>query len=83
VKKAEKADAERQRLDRVVIAILKASREDLDVSRAELADRLGWKPQQIADLEIGRRIVRASDVILIAKALKLDPETLFRRVLRW
>jgi len=83
VKKAEKADAERQRLDRIVIAVLKASREDLDVSGAELANRLGWKPEQIAKLEIGRRIVRAADVILIARALKIDPETLFRRVLRW
>ena len=83
MKKAERADAERQRLDRIIIAVLKASREDLDVSRAELASRLGWKPEQVAELEIGRRIVRAADVILIARALKIDPETLFRRVLRW
>lgn len=83
MKKAGKADAERQRLERIIVAVLKASREDLDVSRAELADRLGWKPEQIAELEIGRRIVRAADVILIAKALGIDAEKLFRRMLRW
>jgi transcriptional regulator with XRE-family HTH domain len=83
VKKAEKAEAERQRLDRIIVAVLKASREDLDVSRKELADRLGWKPEQVAELEIGRRIVRASDVILIARALKLDPRKMFERFLSW
>lgn len=49
----------------------------------ELADRLGWKPEQIAELEIGRRIVRAADLILIARALGIDPEKLFHRVTRW
>ena len=83
MKKAEKAEAERQRLERIIVAVLKASREDLDVSRAELADRLGWKPEQIAELEIGRRIVRAADLILIARALGIEPEKLFHRVMRW
>jgi ribosome-binding protein aMBF1 (putative translation factor) len=84
VSKAEdKADAERKRLDRVIVAVLKASREDLDLSRADLADRLGWKPEQIAELEIGRRIVRASDLILIARALKIEPDALVRRISRW
>ena len=83
MKKAEKADAERQRIERIVVAVLKASREDLDVSRAELANRLGWKPEQIAELEIGRRIVRAADLILIAKALKIEPDALLRRIVRW
>ena len=83
MKKAKKADAERQRLERVIVAVLKASREDLDVSRAELAGRLGWKPAQIAELEIGRRIVRASDLILIARALKIEPDALLRRIQRW
>jgi transcriptional regulator with XRE-family HTH domain len=48
-----------------------------------LADRLGWKPEQVAELEIGRRIVRAADLILIARALGIEPEKLFHRVLRW
>jgi ribosome-binding protein aMBF1 (putative translation factor) len=83
VKKAEKAEAERERLERIIVSVLKASREDLDVSRAELANRLGWKPEQIAELEIGRRIVRAADLILIARALGIEPEKLFHRVMRW
>jgi transcriptional regulator with XRE-family HTH domain len=83
VKKAEKADAERQRLEQTIVAVLKASREDLDISRAELAERLGWKPQQVAELEIGRRIVRAADLFLIARALKIKPEALLRRIAGW
>jgi transcriptional regulator with XRE-family HTH domain len=59
---------------------LKAIREDLDISCAELADRLGWKPGQIAELEIGRRIVRPADLILISRALKIAPDVLLRRI---
>lgn len=83
MKKAEKAEAERDRLERIIVAVLKASREDLDVSRAELANRLGWKPEQVAEFEIGRRIVRAADLILIARALKIEPDALLRRIVRW
>ena len=83
MKKADKADAERKRLERIIIAVVKASREDLDVSRAELADRLGWKPEQVAELEIGRRIIRAVDLILIARALKIEPDALMRRIAKW
>lgn len=56
---------------------------DADVSRAELAARLGWKPAQVSDLEIGRRIVRASDLFLIARALKIEPDAFVRRIQRW
>ena len=59
---------------------LLSPREDLDISRAELADRLGWKPEQIAELEIGRRIVWPADLILIARALKIAPDVLLRRI---
>jgi len=37
----------------------------------------------VAELEIGRRIVRVVDVILIAKALKIEPKKLFERFLSW
>ncbi len=83
MKKATKADAERQRIERIIVAVLKASREDRDVSRAELAERLGWKTAQVSELEIGRRVIRASDLFLIAKALKLDPRKMFDRLLSW
>jgi transcriptional regulator with XRE-family HTH domain len=83
VNKAQKGSAERERLERIIVAVLKAGREDLDVSRAELADRLGWKPEQIAELEIGRRVGRPADVILIARALGIEPEKLLHRVMRW
>jgi len=45
VSKVGKAEAERQRLEQTIVAVLKASREDQDVSRKELAKRLGWKPE--------------------------------------
>jgi transcriptional regulator with XRE-family HTH domain len=83
VEKSDKGDPERRRLDHRIATVLKASREDLDVSRQELARRLRWKPDQIADLEIGRRVIRASDLIRIARALKMEPDELVRRIVRW
>jgi transcriptional regulator with XRE-family HTH domain len=71
------------RLERTIVAVLKASREDADLSRAELAARLGWKTAQVSEMEIGRRIVRASDLFRIARALKIEPDALVRRIQRW
>jgi transcriptional regulator with XRE-family HTH domain len=73
----------RKRWARKIVAVLKASREDADVSRTELAEWLGFTVNQVANLEYGRRELRVIDLIMIAQALRLDPETLFRRILRW
>ena len=74
---------ERKRWTRKIVAVLKASREDVDVGRAELADWLGFTVNQVANLEYGRRELRVVDLIMIAQALRIEPETLLRRILRW
>ena len=81
-KKAAK-QKERERWDRAVLAVIAASRNDSDVTQGELADRLGWTRTQVVNIEHGRRAIRASDLIMIAKALNLEPETLLRRIMRW
>lgn len=68
---------------RKIVAVLKASREDADVTRSEVAEWLGFTVNQVANLEYGRRELRVVDLIMIAKALRLDPETLLRRILKW
>ncbi|HKT74579.1 MAG TPA: helix-turn-helix transcriptional regulator [Steroidobacteraceae bacterium] len=83
MERPDKGEAERKRLEHRIATVLKASREDLDVSRKELARRLRWKPEQVADLEIGRRVIRASDLIRIARALQMEPDELVRRIVRW
>ncbi len=73
----------RQRWTQKMLTVLKASRQDADVSRRQLAEWLGMTPGQVANMEHGRRDIRVVDFILIAQAIRVDPETLFRRVLKW
>jgi hypothetical protein len=37
----------------------------------------------IDNLETGRRVVTLTDFVLVATALRIDPERLLRRILRW
>ena len=74
---------DRERLERAIPIVLSGSRRDLDVSQRELAAKLGWSRNQIANVESGRREVRLMDVLMIAKALNIDPIALLHRVLRW
>jgi transcriptional regulator with XRE-family HTH domain len=73
----------RARWERVTRIVLAGTRNDLDVSQQELATRLGWTRNMIANLETGRRSVRLSDFLLIASALNINPDTLLQRILRW
>lgn len=43
----------------------------------------GWARDTVASVEAGRRKVEVTDVILFALALRLEPEMIFRRILRW
>ncbi len=73
----------RDHLDRAVIATVSSTRKDVDVTQAELAERMAWSREIVSNIEQGRREVSVSDLILIAKVLEVDPETLLRRILRW
>ena len=66
-----------------VSTILRASREDSDVSQEKLATQLGWTRNTVANLECGRRAVGFVDFVVIARALHIDPERLLRRILQW
>ncbi len=68
---------------RAVVAVIKASREEADLSRQELAERLGLTYSQIVNMENGRRAVQLIDFILLAKAIGVDPVALFERIARW
>jgi transcriptional regulator with XRE-family HTH domain len=74
---------EHKRLENVIRAVLKASREDSDVSQKELARRLQLTRNVIANIETGRRAVLMADFVTIAKALNIHPERLVRRILQW
>jgi predicted transcriptional regulator len=74
---------ERARLERAIRAVLGASRQDLDVSQRQLAEKLGWTRNVIANLETGRRGLSLADFVLIARELHIEPERLLLRILRW
>ena len=74
---------EEERWHRAVRAVVKATRMDADVSRKDLSKRLGWAGDAVSNLENGRRVASAVDLIRIALALKMAPDALVRRILRW
>jgi ribosome-binding protein aMBF1 (putative translation factor) len=68
---------------RAITAVIKASREDADLSRQELADRLGLTYSQIVNIENSRRAVGLIDFIMLADAIGVEPAALFDRIMRW
>lgn len=77
------AASDKRRLQRAITSVLKASLDDADVRPRDLADKLGWTRRQVYNLLQGRKAVRVIDVILIARALRINAELLFRRIVRW
>jgi transcriptional regulator with XRE-family HTH domain len=74
---------QRERWYQIAVAVIAASRRDAGISQEQLAEKLGWSRSKVAKLEQADRRVELADFILIARALDVDPETLFRRVMRW
>ena len=63
--------------------ILRATRQDLDLSQEALAALLGWTRNMVANLEAGRRALTFADFVIIAKAFNIEPERMLRRILEW
>ena len=74
---------DRAKWQRAIIAVIKASREDADLSRQELAERLGLTYSQIVNMEHGRRAVGLIDFIMLAEAINVEPVALLERITRW
>jgi len=70
-------------LRRSVATVIAASRRDADVTQEQLAERLGWSRWKVAKMETGQSKIDLGELLLIADALKIDPEDLWRRVVRW
>lgn len=76
-------EKERERLDRVLVTVIRASLDDADMTHKELADRLGLTPKQVANMLSQRKAIHASMLIQIAQALKLTTQILLDRVQNW
>jgi transcriptional regulator with XRE-family HTH domain len=73
-------EKEEAQLTRVIISVLRAARDDSDVTQEELGRRMGWSKKQMWDLEHGRKTVTVAHFFMIARRLGIDPERLVRRV---
>jgi len=73
----------RERWERLAGIVIAGTRRDLGVSQPELATRLGWTRNMVANIESSRRSARLSDLFLIARALNISPETLLLRIIHW
>ncbi len=74
---------ERACWEHVAGVVLAGTRRDLDVTQRELARRLGWSRNMIANIETGRRSMNLGEFIIVARALNVGPEILLQRILRW
>jgi transcriptional regulator with XRE-family HTH domain len=80
---AKQADEIERRWSRAASTVMAATRRHKDVAQQDLADKLGWTRNMVANLESGRRSVHFSDLILFAKALDVEPEQLVARIMQW
>jgi transcriptional regulator with XRE-family HTH domain len=76
-----------RRHNRVVITVLQASRREAGLTQRDLVERLpawlGWDQTVLAKIETGRRRLDMVEFMELAKALKLEPKTLFGRIVNW
>jgi transcriptional regulator with XRE-family HTH domain len=75
--------AERRRWNNAAAVVLAAMRNDSDKRQKELAKLVGLSRHVVANIETGRRRIEFSDLIMICKALNLDPVKVLNMVLRW
>jgi len=73
----------REDWQRAIVAVVKASREDSDLSRQELARRVGLTYSQIVNIENSRREVSLVDFVMLSEAMDMEPVALLERIQRW
>lgn len=65
-----------------MVSLLIAERKAKGLSQRDLASRLAKPPNFVARIETGQRNVSVVEFVVIARALDLQPEALFGRLLR-
>jgi transcriptional regulator with XRE-family HTH domain len=72
-----------QQWRRAVRTAIQGTRKDRDLTQVETAERMCWTQHIVSNIEAGRRDISVSEFIVLANELGVEPETMFRRVLRW
>jgi transcriptional regulator with XRE-family HTH domain len=69
--------------DASVRTTIQASRKDKGLNQEVSAERMGWTVDILSNVESGRRAITVSEFIVLAKQMGVEPEVMFRRVLKW
>jgi transcriptional regulator with XRE-family HTH domain len=81
VRKDTKATIERWR--QTVASVVKATRDDVDLTQEKLAEKLGWSRTKIANIESGRTALELGEIALIAQACNERLDVVLQRILMW
>jgi transcriptional regulator with XRE-family HTH domain len=63
--------------------VLRAYREEANLSQEELAARIGWTPPMVVNLESGKKAMHIGYVVLVARAVDIEPATVFTQIADW
>lgn len=80
-KSAKKREVQRWR--RATASVISASRKDGDLTQGDIAAKLGLSRETVGNMEAGRRKIEVGDLIMTARAVGIEPETLLKRILSW
>jgi transcriptional regulator with XRE-family HTH domain len=72
-----------QQWDRSVRSAIQGSRKDKRLTQERLAERMAWTIDRMSNVEQGRTEITVSEFIVLAQQMGVDPEVMFRRVLKW
>lgn len=73
----------RTKAHRTLIAVLTASRKETGLTQREVAVRLRRPQSYLAKIESGERRLDVIEFVELARALRVNPQKLFERFLRW
>lgn len=59
------------------------SRKDKGLGQIEVAEMMGWSRDKLGNIEQGRTAISVAELIVLSKEMGVDPEVMFRRVLKW
>jgi plasmid maintenance system antidote protein VapI len=72
-----------QRWRKTVGAVIGSSIRDSDRKQVQVARTVGMSENMLSEIVQGHRKTEMGEIILIAKAINVDPIVLIRRMLNW
>ena len=77
-----RARRERDDIHESVVSVMRATRQDKDMSQISLAKLMGWSTKTpVVNLENHRREADLADFILMVEKMELDPEEVFAAIM--